>query len=374
MDHVTRFGLQIPSFTYPGGPGDPAVGDAGVGSEGLFDRVVAIATTAEDAGFDSLWVMDHLFQIPMVGSLDEPMFESYTLLGGLAARTRTARLGAMVTGVTYRNPALLAKQVTALDVISGGRAVLGIGAAWFDTEHAGLGFTFPPLRERFERLEEALQICRAMFTEDAPSFEGRHYRIDNAVNRPRPVHPGGPPILVGGSGERKTLRLVAQYADACNLFGSVEVVRHKLGVLQDHCQALGRDYGEITKTKLTSLIIAPTASGVDAALARTAARRGVDVAAVRDFAVAGDPDSVVEQVADHFEAGLDGIVFNMPDAYELEHVALADHGVAGALDAVPGLTEGVSTAGGQVTNQAVAELLGRTWVDPRTALTAAGSD
>ncbi len=323
MDSVTRFGLQIPSFTFPGGA-DGAAGDAGDGgSKGLFERVVAIATTAEESGFDSLWVMDHLFQIPMVGALDEPMFESYTLLGGLAARTRTARLGAMVTGVTYRNPAVLAKQVTALDVISGGRAILGIGAAWFDTEHAGLGFTFPPLSERFERLEEALQICRAMFTEDAPSFEGRHYRIDKAVNRPRPVHPGGPPILVGGSGERKTLRLVAQYADACNLFGGIEVVRHKLGVLQRHCDGVGRDYGEITKTKLTTLIIAPTASEVDAALAHTAAQRGVDVAAVRDFAIAGDPDAVVEQVAAHFEAGLDGIVFNMPDAYELDHVALA---------------------------------------------------
>ena len=310
---VTRFGLQIPSFTYPGHA-------EGVG---LFEQVASIATTAEEAGFDSLWVMDHFFQIPMVGAIDEPMFEAYTLLGALSARTRVARLGAMVTGVTYRNPALLAKQVTAIDVISGGRAILGIGAAWFDAEHFGLGFDFPSLGERFERLEDALQICRAMFTEDSPSFEGRHYRIDKAVNRPRPLQPGGPPILVGGSGERKTLRLVAQYADACNLFGDLEVIRHKLTVLQRHCEDVGRDYDEITKTKLATLVIGSTSADVDAVLARMAAERGVGVGVVRQFAIAGEPDAVVAQVAEHFEAGLDGIVFNMGDAYDLEHVALA---------------------------------------------------
>ncbi|HXX89873.1 MAG TPA: LLM class F420-dependent oxidoreductase [Acidimicrobiales bacterium] len=316
MALVTRFGLQIPSFTYP------ESARAG-GEPGLFEQVATIATTAEEAGFDSLWVMDHLFQIPMVGTLDEPMFESYTLLGALAARTRRARLGAMVTGVTYRNPALLAKQVTAIDVISRGRAVLGIGAAWFDTEHQGLGFAFPPLSERFERLEEALRICRAMFTEDAPSFEGHHYRIDRAVNRPRPVQAGGPPILVGGSGERKTLRLVARYADACNLFGSVEEIRHKLDVLRRHCDDAGRDYDVITKTKLATLIIASSAAEVDRLVADTAARRGVDPDVVRAFVVAGDPDAVVAQVAQHLDAGLDGMVFNMQDAYDLDHLRLA---------------------------------------------------
>jgi F420-dependent oxidoreductase-like protein len=320
MSVLTRFGLQIPSFTYPA---DPAAAAGHADAAGLFERVASIATTAEDAGFDSLWVMDHFFQIPMVGALDEPMFEAYTLLGALAARTHTARLGALVTGVTYRNPALLAKQVTAIDVISGGRAVLGIGAAWFDTEHESLGFAFPTLSERFERLEDALQICRAMFTEDAPSFEGRHYRIEKAANRPRPIQPGGPPILVGGSGERKTLRLVAQYADACNLFGNVDVIRHKLDVLKGHCETVGRDYGEITKTKLATLVIAPTEAEVDDILATAAAARRVDVASVREFTIAGRPDAVVDQVAEHFDAGLDGIVFNMTDAHELDHVALA---------------------------------------------------
>jgi alkanesulfonate monooxygenase SsuD/methylene tetrahydromethanopterin reductase-like flavin-dependent oxidoreductase (luciferase family) len=156
MTPFTKFGLQIPSFTFPG-----------VAERELFDRVVGVAGAAESSGFDSIWVMDHFFQIPFVGSREEPMFEAYTLLGGLAARTKHARLGAMVTGVTYRNPALLAKEVTAVDVLSAGRAVLGIGAAWFDGEHEGLGFDFPPLSERFGRLEEAIQICRAMFREDA---------------------------------------------------------------------------------------------------------------------------------------------------------------------------------------------------------------
>ncbi|HUO49413.1 MAG TPA: LLM class F420-dependent oxidoreductase [Acidimicrobiales bacterium] len=320
MDLVTRFGLQIPSFTFPAPDGDDG---AAAGEGGLFDKVADIAATAEAAGFDSIWVMDHFFQIPMVGAPDEPMFEAYTLLGGLAARTRTARLGAMVTGVTYRNPALLAKQVTALDVISGGRAVLGIGAAWFDGEHEGLGFAFPPLAERFERLEEALQICRAMFTEEAPSFTGRHYRIAKAVNRPRPVHPGGPPILVGGSGERKTLRMVAKYADACNLFGGVDEVRHKLGVLRTHCEDVGRDYGTITKTKLATLVIGETEAEAEALLADMAAARGLDVELVRAFAMSGDPDKVVAEVAAHFDAGLDGLVVNMPGSQDLRHVTLA---------------------------------------------------
>src|ERR1700722_19231225 len=172
---VTRFGLQIPNFTYPG-----------VSDRDLFARVADIAGAAEESGFDSVWVMDHLYQIAGVGPRTDPMLEAYTLLGGLAARTSRVSLGTMVTGVTYRNPALLAKEVTTLDILSSGRAILGIGAAWDEKEHIGYGFTFPPLGERLDRLEEALQICRAMFTEEAPSFTGRHYRIHEALNLPRP--------------------------------------------------------------------------------------------------------------------------------------------------------------------------------------------
>jgi len=319
MSKLTRFGLQIPSFTY--------ASDSGTG---LFDQVAAIAGAAESSGFDSLWVMDHFFQIPFVGKREEPMFESYTLLGGLAARTRTARLGTMVTGVTYRNPAMLAKEVTALDVLSGGRAVLGIGAAWFDEEHEGLGFAFPPIKERFERLDEALRICRAMFTEDSPSFEGRYYSIHDAVNRPRPIQAGGPPILVGGSGERKTLRLVAQHADACNLFGDVETIRHKLSVLDRHCEELSRDPKSVTKTRLGTLVIGTSQKEAEARVERLAARRGHDLASVRSSVTIGDPESIVDQVSAFFEAGLDGLVFNMADVEDLDLVALAGSTLTGA--------------------------------------------
>jgi F420-dependent oxidoreductase-like protein len=332
MTHLTRFGLQIPSFTY----GDSGPGDSDPESGGLFERVVSIATTAESAGFDSVWVMDHLFQIPGIGNVDEPMFEAYTLLGGLAARTRTARLGAMVTGVTYRNPALLAKEVTALDVLSGGRAVLGIGAAWFEAEHRGLGFAFPPLSERFDRLEEALIICRAMFTRDSPSFDGRFYRIEGAINRPRPVHPGGPPILIGGGGERRTLRLVAEHADACNLFGDADTVRHKLGVLARHCDDVGRDPATITKTRLGTLVIAETAAAADRKVEALRAARGMDEAMFRAMVTAGDPASVVDQVAALLDTGLDGLVFNMPDANDLTAVTLAGQTLTGAFGTLGG--------------------------------------
>jgi len=275
---VTRLGLQIPSFTFPG------VADAD-----LFETIAGIATTAETHGFDSVWVMDHLYQIGMVGPKEDPMLEGYTLLAGLAARTRTAALGTMVTGVTYRNPALLAKIVTTLDVISSGRAILGIGAAWNDDEHAGYGYDFPPAGERLDRLEEALQICRAMFTEASPTFEGRHYRIHQVLNNPKPIR-GRIPILIGGSGEKRTLRLVAQYGDACNVFGDPDGVRHKLDVLERHCADVGRDPGEITKTTLMT---------------------------VRDPAAAAD------QLADYLKVGVDGVVVNMPDVANLDRVALA---------------------------------------------------
>src|SRR5579871_1185767 len=240
---VIRFGVQIPSFSFEGVP-----------AAGLLDRLAALAGSAEGAGFDSLFVMDHFYQIGTVGSPEEPMLEGYTTLAAIAARSKSLQLGTMVTGVTYRNPALLAKTLTTLDVLSGGRAILGIGAAWNEQEHAGYGFDFPPVAERFGRLEEAVRICRAMFTEERPSFAGRYYRIEGALNNPRPLR-GDIPILIGGSGEQKTLRLVAQYADACNLFGGPDTLRHKLGVLAGHCEAVGRDPGEITKTCLCTMVI-----------------------------------------------------------------------------------------------------------------------
>ena len=309
---LTRFGFQIPAFTLPGAP------DAE-----LFERIAALAVTAEDSGFDSLWVMDHFVQIGQMGPPEQPMLEAYTILSALAARTRRAKLGALVTGVTYRNPAYLAKVVTTLDVVSAGRAVLGIGAAWFEGEHRAYGFGFPPVRERMERLEEALVICKAMFTEDRPSFEGRHHRIEQALNLPRPVTPGGPPILVGGGGERRTLRLVARHADACNVFGDPGTVRHKLDVLERHCADVGRDPGEITKTRLGAIVLGATAEEAARKGAALRAARGMDEAKYRGYAVEGDADAVTEQVQALFDAGLDGLIFNVHEIDDLDAVAAA---------------------------------------------------
>jgi F420-dependent oxidoreductase-like protein len=296
---VTRFGLQLPSFTYPVSDGE------------LFEHVAGLAVAAEEGGFDSVWVMDHFWQLPPLGGPDQPILEGYTLLGALAARTTRVELGTLVTGVTYRNPALVAKIVTTLDVISSGRAICGIGAAWYEEEHDGLGFDFPPVSERFERLDEALRICRAMFTEDAPSFSGRHYQIEGAKNLPRPVRPGGPPILVGGSGERKTLRLVAEHADMCNIFGSAETIRHKIDVLRRHCKDLGRDDEEITKSWLGTLVLVDTA---EEATAVEGLLRDALGAEYRERTIFGDPDTVVEQVRELVDAGLDMVILNMPNA------------------------------------------------------------
>ena len=284
---VTRLGLQIPSFTFPGVPDNR-----------LFETLAGIAIIAENHGFDSIWVMDHLYQIGMVGAKEEPMLEAYTLLAALAARTQEASLGTMVTGVTYRNPALLAKIVTTLDVVSAGRAILGLGAAWNDEEHAGYGYEFPSAGERLDRLEEALQICRAMFTEAAPSFTGRHYRIRDALNNPKPIR-GRIPVLVGGGGEKRTLRLVAQYADACNLFGDPGQVRHKLDVLERHCADVGRDPAEITKTVLLT---------------------------VRDAAAMAD------KLGGYRAAGVDGFVVNMPDVNDLDRLASTGETLRKVLD------------------------------------------
>jgi len=291
-----RFGLQIPNFS----------GDQPAGT--LFDGVVQMATAAEESGFDSIWVMDHFYQLPPLGGPSQPMLDSYTLLGALAARTRRVRLGTLVTGVTYRNPAHLAKIVTTLDVISGGRAVLGIGAAWYDVEHDGLGFDFPAVGERLDRLEEALQICRAMFTEEAPSFDGRYYRISDARNVPRPVHPGGPPILVGGGGEKRTLRLVARYADMANITGDPATVAHKVGVLRAHCEDVGRDPSEVTVSRLSTLVLTESPAETEAVKDLLRQATGEDPTG-SDVGTAEELAGRVEELA---AAGVDYLIFNMP--------------------------------------------------------------
>ena len=221
------------------------------GAAALAPALAATARAADEVGFRDLTFMDHWFQMEMLGGPAEPMLEGYTALGFLAAHTQRVRLGLLVTGVTYRHPGLLAKTVATLDVLSGGRARLGIGAAWYEREHVGLGVPFPPLAERFERLEETLQICRQMWSDDDGPFTGRHYQLAETVCVPRPLQAPRPQIMVGGSGERKTLRLVAEYADACNLFGTTpEEVAHKLDVLGGHCADLGRDPADIEKTMI----------------------------------------------------------------------------------------------------------------------------
>jgi F420-dependent oxidoreductase-like protein len=216
----------------------------------LADRLTETATVADQGGVAQLTVMDHWFQMEVLGGPPEPMLEGYTTLGYLAAVTERLRLSLLVTGVTYRHPGLLAKTVTTLDVLSRGRAMLGIGAAWYEREHQGLGVPFPPMAERFERLEETLQIVRQMWSGDPTAYAGRHYQLQEPVNVPPPVQ-SPPPIMIGGSGEKKTLRMVAEYADACNIFGGTpEEVRHKLDVLRVHCDRLGRDFDSIEKTMI----------------------------------------------------------------------------------------------------------------------------
>src|SRR6202795_2269634 len=229
------FGFHMPTFTFPGVPHDQ-----------LFDRVAKNAQAAEKAGFDLVTVMDHFYQIGVIGPETEPMMEAYTTLSALATQTSRVRLGTLVTGVTYRNPALLAKQVTTLDVISKGRAILGIGAAWNEDEHRGYGIEFPPIGQRMDRLDEALTIAKLMFTQDRPSFEGKYYRIDRALNVPRPIQPGGPKILIGGTGERRTLRLLAQHGDIGHWFGGpIEELQRKKQIFHEHCEAVKRDPSEV---------------------------------------------------------------------------------------------------------------------------------
>ncbi|WP_432939541.1 LLM class F420-dependent oxidoreductase [Kribbella sp. CA-253562] len=228
-------GLQIPDFTWPNGP------------SALGPELAAVARTADDAGFRYLAVMDHFFQISAVGPTENDMLEAYTTLGFLAAHSERAKLLTVITGVHYREPGLLAKAVTTLDVLSGGRAMLGIGAGWNEEESRGLGFPFPPLAERFERLEDTVRYVLRMWSADDGPFAGKHYRADRLLNVPQALSRPHPPIMIGGGGERKTLRLVAQYAQACNLFNTPDL-EHKLDVLRQHCDTVGRDYDEITKT------------------------------------------------------------------------------------------------------------------------------
>ncbi len=273
-----KLGLHLSNFTWPAdGTGDTAR---------LATKLAEVASTADRVGYDRISVMDHVWQIAVNGEPEEPMLEAYTALGYLAAHTTNVSLMTLVTGVTYRDPGLLAKQVTTLDVLSGGRAWLGIGAAWNGEESAGLGLFFPPTAERFERLEETLQICLQMWTDSEEPYEGKHYQLTRTLNSPQALSRPHPRILIGGSGERKTLRMVAQYAQACNLFGGPDV-DHKLDVLRGHCDALGRDYDEIEKTVNYRIDVGPNGENVEKTIEelRALADKGIAVAHGRVFGV-----------------------------------------------------------------------------------------
>ncbi len=298
---MTRLGYQIPNFTFPDG-----------GEAGIFDEVVRQATEAEAAGFDRVFVMDHFYQLPMLGAPDEPMLECYTLLSSLAQHTEKVRLSALVTGNTYRNPALLAKTVTALDHVSHGRATLAIGSGWFEEEHDALGFEFNTFTERFEKLEEALQIIIPMLRGERPTLDGEYYRVSDAMNSPAPV--SRIPIMIGGSGEKKTLRMVAQYADESNLTCETHEIPRKLDALAAHCEAVGRDRNEIKVTKLMTSLVAPTMEQAHDDLRAMAEVKGWNdeiIEMATTMMVFGDPDAVGEQLSAAVAKGLDGLTLNL---------------------------------------------------------------
>jgi F420-dependent oxidoreductase-like protein len=307
--------LHLPNFNYPDTP-----------PEQLFDKLTEIAQTAEASGFSSLTVMDHLHQIRGVGPRENYMLEGNTILAGLAPVTSTITLGTLVGGVIYRNPALLAKVTTTLDIISGGRAIFGIGAAWNEEEADAYDIPFPSLKERFERLEDALNIARLMFTQPEATYEGRHHSVRGALNNPKPLR-GDIPIMIGGSGERKTLRMVAQYADACNIFGDVERVKHLLGVLERHCEDVGRDPAEITKTRNSSFVAARTNEEAQAKVSKLIAAGVPEGRFAPSLALIGGPDELAEQAQEFKDAGLNGLTGSIPDVHDLEAVRIVGEAI-----------------------------------------------
>ena len=311
---MTRLGYQIPNYTYPG--------EAGAD---IFGNVVSQAKAAEAAGFDRVFVMDHFYQLPGIGAPSEPMFECYSMLSALAQHTETVRLSALVTGNTYRHPTLLAKTVTALDHVSGGRATLGIGAGWFELEHDSLGYEFGTFTDRFEKLEEALQIIIPMLRGEKVSLDGKHYQVVEAINSPAPL--SQIPIMIGGSGEKKTLRMVAQYADESNLAsGSIDEIPRKLDALAAHCERLGRDRSEIKVTKLQMVAVAPTMEEAEADLREVAAAKGWNdevIEMVKTFLIYGDADTVGERLQACMDTGIDGMTINLAaNGHKIERIGL----------------------------------------------------
>ena len=299
------FGLHLPNYTFP--DREPAQ---------RFGAIVEQAKAAEDAGFGVVTVMDHLNQIPGIGQQDEPMLEGWSVLAALARETKTVRLGTLVTGVTYRNPALLAKTATTLDVISGGRAIFGLGAAWFDAEHEAFGFDFPAIGERMDRLDEALTIAKGMFEHERSSFDGRYYHVKDVLNVPRPIQPGGPKILVGGGGDQRTLKIAAQHADMTHWFPlGREALQHKKDVLHRHCEAIGRDPSTIELTMATPVAVTRNDAERAGLLARIPEER-------RPYVIAGGIEACADGLRPYLDDGFTGFTFNNPLYATPDHIGV----------------------------------------------------
>jgi F420-dependent oxidoreductase-like protein len=307
MTRMTRLGYQIPNFTYPG-----------VDQSGLFDAVAAQAKAADRSGFDTIFLMDHFYQLPMLGAPENYMLECYTTLGALARETTKVRLSSLVTGNTYRNPAVLAKVITALDVVSNGRAQLGIGAGWFELEHDAFGIEFGTFTDRFEKLEEALQVILPMLRGERPSLAGKHYTIKDAINEPQPV--GRIPVMIGGSGEKKTLRMVAQYADESNLTSPADQLPRKLEVLAAHCERLGRDRSQITLSQHLNVVIADNMDAAYKEVVEFLRSRGLDIEAMDEdsrtaflsVVIWGDEEHVGEKLSGVLDLGAEGLTMSLP--------------------------------------------------------------
>ena len=295
---MIKFGFQHPSFTYDG-----------QGQE-IFLALRTRAKLAEELGFDSFWVMDHFFQIPRVGGIEEPMMEGWSTISALSDATEKIRLGTLVSGNIYRNPALLAKMGATVDIISNGRLNMGIGAGWFETEAKAYSIPYYNVGERLKRLDEALQIIRGMWSSKKFSFKGEYYQIEDALCEPKPVQKPYPPIWIGGSGEKVTLKLVARYGNACNLFGEPEAIKRKLGVLAAHCKTVGRNYNEIQKTRLGHIVVGKTESEVKVMLAKER-HPGMSDEEYAAYAIYGTPDEVADKIQDLVDAGLDYLIFNV---------------------------------------------------------------
>jgi F420-dependent oxidoreductase-like protein len=304
---MATYGLQLPDFSWIV-DADPAT---------TMDRLRSVAAAAEDAGYSSVWVMDHLLQLPPLGGPQASILEGYVTLGALAALTNRVELGTLVTGVTYRNPAHLAKQIATLDTLSGGRVILGIGAAWYDTEHAAYGWEFPPVRERFERLAEAVTICRGMFDNPTFSFAGKHYHVDGAGVVPRPLR--RIPLMIGGSGEKKTLRMVAESADLCNIGGTAGVVAEKLAVLDAHCASVGRDPATVKRTAMVSLFVSANETERDGMRQFL----GYDKSEVSDRMIIATATEATENLAAIVAAGANEVIVNLPLIKDTDAIHLA---------------------------------------------------